>query len=85
MAYKCPHCGQDVQRGSSGMGSMGGLVGLLIGAAFSGFHCPSCGKIPRRDFPPEVRSQMLLGTVALIGGAIVVLVGVIALLVYLTP
>jgi hypothetical protein len=64
---------------------MGGLVGMLIMTAFSGFHCPSCGKVPRRDFPPEVRSQMMLGSVALVGGAIVLLVAVIALLIWLTP
>jgi hypothetical protein len=83
MAYKCPQCGKDVQRGSGGFGP-GGLVGMLIMAAFAGFHCPECGKIPRKDFPPEVRSQMFLGSVGLIVGAIVMFVLVIVLLVLIS-
>jgi DNA-directed RNA polymerase subunit RPC12/RpoP len=84
MAYKCPHCGKDVQRGSGAIGGAGGLVGMLIMAAFAGFHCPECGKVPRRDFPPEARTQMLLGSVGLIVGAIVVFILVIALLVWIS-
>ncbi len=74
MSYQCPRCGEPVQRGkSTGAQISGGLVGALFYAAFGSFQCAICGKIARREFPPEVRSKMLLGSAALVIGAIVLL------------
>jgi hypothetical protein len=84
MAYQCPRCGADVQRGSnSGAAIAGGLVGALLYSAFGSFECKKCGKIPSEEFPPEVRQQMVLGSIGLMVGAIVLLAAVIALLIWL--
>ena len=58
-----------------------GLVGALLGMAFGGFQCEACGKIPKSEFPPEVQSKMTGGTMGLVGGAVVLLVVVIGILV----
>jgi hypothetical protein len=84
MAYQCPRCGEPVERGqSSGAAFAGGLVGSLIYSAFGGFECPSCGKIPKHEFPPEVQTQMTKGSVMMVGGALVLVAVVIGLLVWL--
>jgi hypothetical protein len=84
MAYSCPRCGESVQRGSNpGAAAAGGAVGALIAAAFGSFQCKSCGPIPRREFSPEVRSQMTLGSVGLAVGAVVLLIAAVVLLIYL--
>jgi len=84
MAYKCPRCGGPVQRGSGvGASAAGGLVGALFYAAFGAFQCPKCGKIPRREFPSEVRGKMAMGSLLMILVAIALFVGVIALIVAL--
>jgi hypothetical protein len=59
------------------------LVGALIYSAFGGFECPSCGKIPRREFPKEVQSQMMMSSLMMVVGAVVLVVAVIGLLVWL--
>lgn len=58
-----------------------GLIGALVGLAIAGFSCTACGEIPRSEFPSEVRSQMMLGSLAMVGGAIVVFVLLIAVLI----
>lgn len=83
MAYQCPQCGEVVQRGSSTTaGAAGGLVGALLYAAFGSFRCKKCGAISRQEFPPEVRQRMLLGSVALIVTAVVVVVLAIWLIIH---
>jgi len=84
MAYKCPRCGEPVQRGSSaGAGYAGGLVGMLIYAAFGAFQCKKCGKIPKKEFPAEDRKKMMVGSLVMIGVALLLLVGVVIVLVAL--
>jgi len=82
MAYQCPRCGDSVSRNYNRTAQMaGGLVGALFVAAFGSFGCKKCGKIPRGEFPTEVRNRMMLGSVGLIVGAVVlfvVVIGVIA-------
>jgi hypothetical protein len=86
MAYQCPRCGQPVQRGASpAAGLAGGAVGALLYAAFGSFQCKTCGPIPKKEFPPEVQTKMTLGTLALVGIAIVLLVVVVCLLILLRP
>ena len=84
MAYQCPRCGGPVQRGSSSTAAIaGGILGALLYAAFGSFQCKKCGPIPQSEFPPEVRSQMQRGSLALVIGGlvlVVVLIVVIALL-----
>ncbi len=84
MAYACPRCGKDIKRGSSTTaGVAGGLVGALIFAAIAPFQCESCGKIPMSELPQDVRSKARFNSLALVGGAILLLVLVFALIVYL--
>jgi hypothetical protein len=83
MAYECPRCGGAVSRGSSTTaGMMGGLVGMLIFAAFASFQCERCGPIPTSEFPSSVRTEMVTGTLAMLAGAALLLVGVIYLIYY---
>jgi hypothetical protein len=84
MAYSCPRCSQPVKRGQSGAaGFAGGIAGALIYAAFGSFQCKACGKIPMKEFPPEVRSKARMGSLALVGGALLLIVLVVLLQVYL--
>lgn len=81
MSYACPKCGGPAQRGtSSAAGHAGGVVGMLLYAAFAGFNCGKCGKLERSAFPDEVRSQMTRNSAMLGVGALVLLAAVIALL-----
>lgn len=64
MAYKCPRCGESVQRGySASAQNTAGLVGALFYAAFGAFECGECGKIARSEFPPQDRTRMMFGSV----------------------
>jgi hypothetical protein len=84
VAYKCPRCDGPVRRGASTTaGIAGGAVGGLLYAAFGSFHCEKCGPVPRSEFPPEVRTRMALGSLAMVLIALVLLIGVIVLLVVL--
>lgn len=84
MAYKCPRCGGDVQMaGGPPAGAGMGCVGALVGLAFAGYACAKCGPIPRREFPPDARSSMMMMSVGLLVGAVVVLGLVVVLLVAL--
>lgn len=84
MAYKCPRCGNSVQRGAStAAGATGGAVGALIYSAFGSFQCKECGPIPKREFPPDVQRQMTIGSVTMVGVAILLLIAVIVILVLL--
>jgi hypothetical protein len=58
----------------------GGLVAAMFYAAFGAMNCKTCGKIPRSEFPSEVQTRLALTTVALIVGAIALLIVCIALL-----
>lgn len=81
MAYMCPRCGQAVSRAYSGGAQVAaGLVGALFYAAFGAFECRACGKIPRREFAPEARTKMALGTVAFALAALGIGIGALALL-----
>ena len=81
MAYQCPRCGGAVQRGSSRTaGVAGGLVGMLLFAAFSSFQCPQCGPIQKSEFPPDVRAQMTAGSLAMVGVAALLFVGLLYVL-----
>lgn len=82
--YTCPTCNTALTRESNAAaGATGGLVGALLGIAFASYHCATHGKIARAQFPPEVRSKMMMNTVMLVVGALVLLVALIAVLVAL--
>jgi hypothetical protein len=61
----------------------GGAVGALLYAAFGSFQCKKCGRIAKREFPPEVQRQMMLGSVGIVVGAVVLLVVAITALILL--
>jgi len=63
MAYACPRCGKPIQRGENKIVGLvaGGLVGALLAFAFGSFQCSGCGKIPMKEFPPEVRKKSPTG------------------------
>ncbi len=76
--YQCPKCSGPVQRkDNAAAGATGGLVGVMLSVAFAGFQCAKCGPIARSEFPDEVRSKMLMKSLALGVGALVLLVVVI--------
>lgn len=80
--YSCPTCGSALTRQSnSAAGATGGLVGVMLSVAFASYHCTQHGKIDRSQFPSEVRTRMMINTLALIFGAIVLLIAVIAFIV----
>jgi hypothetical protein len=73
-----------VKRGSSSSAAVaGGLVGALLFAAFGDFQCKDCGKIPKSEFPEDVRSQMTRGSVMMVVIAFIVLALVICALAFL--
>ena len=71
-------CGDPVRRGGNGRG---GLIGMLIIAAFGKFNCEKCGKIPTKEFPDEVRGKMRMNSMIMVIGAIILGIGLVALLV----
>jgi hypothetical protein len=89
MGYQCPRCNGDVRRGSNkgatAFGSLlgGGGGGLLV-AVFSYvigcMACERCGPIPRKEFPPAVRTEMFVGSLAIVGVSALALVGAVYLL-----
>jgi DNA-directed RNA polymerase subunit RPC12/RpoP len=82
MSYKCPRCKRPVKRGSStGAALAGGAAGAMIAAAFSPLQCPNCGPIKKHEFPPDVQKKLTAGTLAYVGGATVLVVVCIVLLV----
>ncbi|MHC4916333.1 MAG: hypothetical protein ACYTGB_12660 [Planctomycetota bacterium] len=84
MAYKCPRCGEPVSRSSNrAAGLGGGLVGILLAAAFGALQCQKCGKIPKKEFPPEDRKKMMMGSVIMVVVALVLLAIVVVALVAL--
>jgi len=81
MAYQCPRCNGEVTRGSSSSAwALGGLVGVLLFSAFGSMRCERCGPIPRSEFPPEVRTEMLVGTLAYVAVAALLFIGVLYVL-----
>jgi DNA-directed RNA polymerase subunit RPC12/RpoP len=80
MSYKCPRCGEAVSRSKTGRA---GLVGMLLVAAFGGFQCEKCGKIPRKEFPPEDRRKMATGSIVMTAVAVALFVGLVVVLVLL--
>jgi len=84
MAYLCPHCSGRVERASNHRAQWAfGLMGALIYAGLFSFECRRCGKIPLRDFSKEIRSEMILGSVAMTVGGLVIAAGAIWLLMVL--
>ena len=84
MAETCPKCRQQqlMLEQKSGAYAGGGLVGFMIMRAFSGKHmCPTCGVIVLADFPPDVKNKILLKKAALVIGALVLLVVVLAIVI----
>jgi hypothetical protein len=56
-------------------GCIGGLFAWFFSLAFGSMQCERCGPIPKREFPPQVRSEMLVGTLAVFGVTAFLLVG----------
>jgi DNA-directed RNA polymerase subunit RPC12/RpoP len=84
MAYQCPRCGEAVERISNSTAAVaGGAVGALLASAFGSFQCKKCGKIAKREFPPDVQQKMTMGSIAIVGIAVALLVGLGVLLVIL--
>jgi hypothetical protein len=86
MAYQCPRCNHKVRRGTSrGATMIGGLAGGLIGGVgaavisytLGAMHCELCGPIPKKEFPREVRTEMLMGSLAIFSVTAVTLVGAV--------
>lgn len=81
----CPDCGTATRSHAGGGGHAarvaGGLVGWLIASAFlTKYYCPSHGQIANDRFPPAHRSAITTRKIMKIGGAVLVLLVVFALL-----
>ena len=73
MAYKCPRCGNPVQRGYSPTAQVAAaIVGALFYSAFGAFQCKTCGKLKRAEFSTEDQSKMLFRSAALIVAGIAI-------------
>jgi hypothetical protein len=84
MAYSCPRCKRPVKRGSSTTAAVaGGAAGAMLAAAFSPFQCTNCGPIKKNEFPPDVQKKITMGAVGFAGGAIVLIVVCLVLLLML--
>jgi hypothetical protein len=71
MAYQCPRCGGNVQRGYSKKAQVAaGLVGALFYAAFGPLQCQHCGEIPRDEFPTTDRTKMASMTFLMVAGGV---------------
>jgi predicted RNA-binding Zn-ribbon protein involved in translation (DUF1610 family) len=82
MAYRCPRCGEKVERGNSGTAQMtAGLIGALFYAAFGAFQCKNCGELSRDEFSEEDRKKMFYGSMGFVLAAVVLAVIVIWILV----
>lgn len=83
MAYQCPRCGRPVQRYIGTDVHKGGLVGILFSGAFGSFVCKRCTWIRLREFPPEIRKEIVLSSVLKVNCAIGLLIGLMYSLVFL--
>jgi hypothetical protein len=79
--YPCPRCQSFVNRKSTN--THFGLVGVLLSQAASSFECAKCGVIPKSEFPPEVRGQMMRSSLLMASIALAVFVAAVATLVAL--
>lgn len=80
MPYKCPRCGNPVQRGYSSTAQISaGLVGALFYAAFGSFQCKTCGKIKRSEFSAEDRTKMVTWDIIMVISALAILVTILSL------
>ncbi len=83
MAYVCPRCGGGVERQvNQTAGVAGGVFGVLFAAAFGDFVCKLCGPLKKSEFSTAVRRKMMLGSVALLLGAVGCLVCVVLIIMY---
>lgn len=83
MANQCPRCGGDVKRNYNRTSwRVGGLVGILLVAAFGSFNCEKCGKISQSEFSPEVRNKMRGMSALMVVGAIALVILVVAIVGY---
>lgn len=84
MTYMCPRCGKAADRKAGNAWYFGGgVVGALLASAFAGMTCATCGDLSRSEFPPEVRKKLMIGSVCMIGGAVVLLIAVVALVIWI--
>ena len=82
MAYMCPRCGGALARSAGSAARYGGgLVGVMLQAAFAGLSCAACGPIEKNELSSEDRSTMLRNSALLVVGALVLLVAVIGFVV----
>jgi hypothetical protein len=56
------------------------LAAALVSFTIGSMHCERCGPIPKKEFPPEVRTEMRVGSLAIVGVTAMTLVGTIYLL-----
>ena len=78
MPYQCPRCNGNVHRGvSRGAGIIFGLPGVLLSYVFGSMKCERCGPIPKKEFPPEDRREMAVGSFAIVSVAALTLVGAV--------
>jgi hypothetical protein len=78
MAYQCPRCNGVV--GALAGGCCGGVFVVMLSYVIGSMQCERCGPIPKKEFPPEVRTEMLVGSLAIVSTGAMMLVGAVYLL-----
>jgi hypothetical protein len=58
-------------------GLLGGLAAVLLSYMIGSMHCERCGPIPKKEFPPEVRTEMRVSSLAIFSVTAMTLVGAV--------
>jgi hypothetical protein len=58
-------------------GCVGGLLIWMLSFVFGSMRCERCGPIPRGEFPPQVRSEMFVGSLTIVSVGALALVGLV--------
>ena len=65
---------------TAGFPDPGGAIDVVLSYVIGCMCCERCGPIPRKEFPPEARTEMLVGSLAIVGVGALSLVGGVYLL-----
>jgi hypothetical protein len=69
--------------GGIGGGLVGGVGAALLSFVIGSMKCERCGPIPKKEFPPEVRTEMRVSSLAILGVGAMALVGAVYFLSHL--
>ena len=80
MKLVCPHCGRAVKRASGGEAPSSATNGFSFAELLSGaYWCESCGRVAKDAFSQEDRRRIGLATLCYVGGSIIALASIVAM------